>query len=311
MIVDVQRLLDALEVHYKRRGDRLWARCPNPDHDDPVPSWMVWDDPGSRRHGRHRCYGCGLRGGPVELVMAARGVDAQAALEMLRTGDLEVSFLSAEVELVKHGFGRSPVVVPEGVRFAPLDEWPGAPRNYARERCLSAESVDRWSIGYAVDGDLAGRVVIPALDAQGDLVGYAARDFLGRRRKMMTPPKTGMQVPMGMHLWPSTESKPEPLVVVEGPFDGIAVDADVHTPVLVLQGSNPDDSVLALAASPRFSCVVLLTDPDKAGDRVAEQFGGIARWSRVMRVRDPEGRDPAKLHEDGALKRLLVKELRL
>lgn len=301
MNVDVPRLLQALGVGYEAKGARLWSRCPNPEHDDHDPSWFIWNSPGEDRHARHRCFGCGFHGGPVGLVAELLGLEHSKAKEWLERGELDVPLLDVSVVMLEPGRGR--VRLPDGVVVGRgLDEWPTVARRYAEDRGLDDELVRRWRVGYALRGDLRGRLVLPVLGPGGKLVGYQGRTFLGGDHVRYLHPPAGRPVVYGQHLWPPHGERRR-VVAVEGPFDAVAVDAATRLPVGALLGSEVHPrQLLALST---FDRVTVLTDADEAGDKAASSLESLCRHVELDRVTLPEGLDPDDLVR-GDLRELLL-----
>jgi len=80
--VDILKLCSLLGIEGELRGENLTAKCPvNPDHDDKSPSF------GIKIHGEGKgvwnCYGCGMKGNAVHLIMLIKGVDRSEAESIL------------------------------------------------------------------------------------------------------------------------------------------------------------------------------------------------------------------------------------
>lgn len=298
-LVDVPNLLERLGVKAKRKGREWWACCPL--HEERTPSWQMRDDTDDpEKHGRWRCLGaCHTGGGPVGLVMGILGTDAKGAWQWLREGTLiERVPLSIEYDdeapsLARFVFGFR---LPLGVQFGSLEEWPEAARNYIKSRGVTEEQVDRWGIGYAVDGKLARRIVIPWRDAAGKLLGYTARTYLPGEKRYLEPGKdegAARGAVYGEELWPAP-GKRDVVVVTEGSFDGFAVERATGLPFGAACGSQfLPAHASKLSTFPR---VIVVSDPDKAGkqmrDAIVEQLG---RWSCVSFVELPKGFDPGRI----------------
>lgn len=280
--VDVPRLLERLGIETQRKGRELWAPCPV--HEDRDPSWQMRDDPGSSRHGYHRCFGCGFGGGPFALVMRVLDCEPVEARDFLAGHDVER--VDVEVRVEARRARRTFEMPPEVEMGRPLSGWPSAARAYLESRGLGGEEVARFGMGYAVDGVLAGRVVVPVVDYEGRLTSYAARSFLGHAKRYLEPPAfTGCDrsAVFGEHLWPP-EGERDLLVVVEGPFDAIAADAAGLATGAVRGSSISTEQALSLSTWTR---VRVATDPDAAGDKAAVEIAGaLARHvADVVRVR--------------------------
>lgn len=303
-IVDVPKLLEALGAKNVRAdGVEIWASCPLGTHRDSNPSFQIRNEPGDEHHANWRCFGCHEHGGAVGLVRKAKGVGGKEARRILV--NLHVSYEGAprkeggvEVDLRIRTLGDAPFVLPAGVVRAPLARWPGPIRAYAESRGITAWQVERWGLGYAVAGGLSMRVVFPVEDETGRLGSYSARTVVGDRKRYLTPGKDERALPgaiFGRRWWPAPVVLPDGstvrrgrCVIVEGAIDGLAVERATGDYFGALSGSYADPAQWLHFAT--FELLVLLTDPDKAGDRVAEEYA-LAGGPAVVRARLPIGLD--------------------
>lgn len=301
--VDVQKLLDRLGIEGKRKGRYFEARCPSPVHEDRNPSWRI-----SLDGGQHQCFSCGFYGGAVKLVMSTLGVNADAAVKWILSGDLAApQVLEVEVEVMRPVL-RGGFKLPAGVIIAPLVEWPGPARDYASSRGLTVEQVDRWGIGYAVDGRLAGRIVFPVRDREHRLISYTARTFVGDRKRYLEPKASEGSVEGAV--FGEEHAVPDSVIVVtEGALDALAVERAIPLQtkdwtkwsVAAIYGSGVLPAHLNRLAG-KYLGVVVVTDSDPAGDRAADEIqSGLGRWMRVRRWRPPEGWDCCKLATSGRI----------
>lgn len=201
--------------------------------------------------------------------------------------------LPRRVEVVSKTEARRLVVPPE-VRF---DDWPERYSEYLTERRhMSWEQITRWGLGY-VDRDssseLADRLFLPARDAKGSLLSYTARAVGNARRRYREPRReegASDAAILGEAAWPGLPG--DVVVVVEGGFNGYAVERASPRPVAfaALMGSSLHPlQVLKLTRFPR---VVLATDPDKAGEKAAIALrGALARYCQVSQLSIPAGQD--------------------
>lgn len=301
MRVDVPALLTRLGIKAQLRGREWTALCPNPEHDDKHPSWRMREEPGSKKHGAHKCHACGLGGGPDELVMAVLGMEREDARTWLQGAAMAEPPMAESVELVVGRLSSKMQLPPGVITGRTLDKWSASARAYAERRGLTAAQVERWQIGYAVDGRLGGRIVIPKQDSDGVLRGYSARSFIGDPKKYLeASPKEGGSawVVFGERYWPD-ERWSSTLVVAEGALNALALERAGYGYVAATSGSTLHPMVAAKLAS--FARVIAVTDPDDAGDKLAatiEQM--IARHStKFYRLRLPSGRDAQDLGDQG------------
>lgn len=281
--MSAEALLQKLGIRYERRGRKLLAVCPNPEHRDRKPSWAAWED--DRGRVWHRCLACDFGGGQALLVrvVLGAGVKIGKLTDEVAIGEVVVE----EMDRTLHG-----VEVPEDVIVAPFDEWPDAPRVYLAGRGWTAETVERWGAGFSVQAE---RVWIPIEGEDRRLEGWTARSWVGADPKYWTCSRKQGARPGALFGCPHWKKAHEAVVVVEGPFDCVAV-SELGFSAAALTGSymHPDQA-RKLA---RFPIIVVATDPDKAGTKAATLVSGLGRWSRIGRALMPEGMDPAALYAD-------------
>lgn len=283
-----------------RRGPRAWLRCPY--HDDKSPTNFFVRIAGERS-GQNHCFSCKRGGGLTYLVMHVRNCDEKAARAFIAALGKGYEPPRARVSVVSRQprLGRARFTMPREVVFEPLADWVALAREYAEGRGITQHEVERFGLGYAVDGRLAGRVVIPWLGAGRVAAGYSARTFVGAEPKYQTPPAdvgADRSVMVGEHLWPPLGER-RVIAVVEGALNGIALQRVAPAlPFGALGGSEVDPGhALKLATFPR---VLLLTDPDMAGDAAAAHLERmLARYCETNRVVLPRGNDAMDLVMNG------------
>lgn len=314
---DVREVLRRLGVAWREvpGGQRLVIRCPMGTHDDSHPSTHLAAT--GPRAGLWRCRSCSEGGDLVTLVCVARKLGShrdpaafRAALAWLRA---EVALVPEEYRAARVVLGsavRRPYELPPEVFLLPLPMWPSVARDYLAGRGVTAEQVLRHRIGFAVDGrKLAGRIVLPTLRADGTPASYAARSFVGEEPRYQTPgPDDGADtsVLFGEHTW----SGGRRVYVAEGGFDLLAVERalGVGTQLAGLSGSNISTTTMAKVSA--FPEVVLVTDPDRAGNAAAAKLrAALLRHRRTLRVSLPSGIDANRFEQDcgaDALRRILL-----
>lgn len=300
----MEALLKALDIPYKRHGYNLTALCPSPDHNDSKPSWTIVDRPGSAKHGGHKCWSCGFRGGPWELVIAVRGVDEDGAAD----------FVKAIVTGKPREFAGVPTVrvrvpppaayeycLPPGVCIPSLDgsEWPDVFADYLERRGVTAEQIIQWHIGFATRGPLAWRVVIP-VHTRGRLVAHVARAVFDDRERYDMPTRRGRNV---RNAQPEAALFGEPLLdptfpvltIAEGSFSKLALDRAGAPNTVALLGSDWSAEKAAILTVMPWQHVIVATDPDDAGDRVARSISMNFRSKKISRIRLGESPDDCEL----------------
>lgn len=281
----------------EKRGTRAWTLCPFHQKPTDPNSWATafFIRLRGTRAGQYHCFTCKNGGGLLELVMHVRGVDVKAAEAAIKLATESYEPPKVRVRFVERSpaLGRTRFRMPKEVVYDALEDWPSLARKYVLPRGVTQEEVDIYGLGYAVHGRLAGRFVIPWLDGRRNVAGYSARTFIGKDPKYLTPhpsenPDLGVMV--GEHLWPETRNR-RIIIVTEGALNGFAIRRvfpEISFGALGGSEINPIH-VVKLGTFPR---VILVTDPDAAGDKAADALRGmLGRYSALERVRLPSGKD--------------------
>lgn len=299
--VDVERLLAALGIKAELRGTKWLASCPAPDHPDENPSWFIRDDPGERWHGSHNCRSCGLSGGPWELVSVVRGIPLDEAAKFVAALSGGPRELPRDVPEVKVVMGRRRRVyqLPPGVEVpASIAEWKPAALAYLRKRSITDDQILRWGIGFATVGPLAWRVVVPVI-VRGRLVAYVGRAIFddGRPRYDMPSRVDGARPDVAVWGEPGFDRTRGAITVAEGIFSALALERCGAPNPCALLGSQLTPQKIAVLSE--WPVILVATDPDKAGDKVAEDIGKqLSRHCWVQRVTldaSPDDADPRRL----------------
>lgn len=311
--IDIPKLLERLGIQARvvGSGEKLAASCPNPEHDDKRASWFIRNVPGRPYHGAHACQGCKFRGGPNILVETIMGLHDDELREYLSNLNAPPP-LPTRVELEFTGRRRpAAFALPPCFQFKPIGEWPDEHRTEVLRRVRSTQ-VERWGLGYVtrcrcvhmigarrVLGRHRNRIAIPVHDDHGIVCAYTARAVGKANAKYVEPgdAEHARHAILGSRYW----SDRKYLVVVEGPFDAFACDRislenGWGLAVAALRGSSPHPPTLIRLA--QFENVLLLTDPDKAGENARQNIlAAVGRHARVVSMVLPKKTDPAKLVE--------------
>ena len=243
------------------------------------------------------CQACKWGGDLADLVQHVRGYATKtAAYDWLEEHGAKVEredLVAPALELTTGQRQRAAFRMPRGFEAGPLSTWPTVPREYALSRGLDARQVATWGIGYAAEGRLNGRLVIPVVSRQGVLSGYMARawDKAARRRYLYPHESEGadLDAVFGEQRWVRGTT----CIVTEGALKSLAVErvfpAWSHA---ALGGSGVRPMQLAKMAAAGFASVVVMTDGDEAGDRVGTELRTqLKRYVYTTRCRLPPGQD--------------------
>jgi DNA primase len=89
---------------------------------------------------------------------------------------------------------------------------------YLKKRGITKEDILKYGIGYCEEGLYTNRIIIPSYDENGQLNFFVGRDIFDSKMKYRNSP-TSKDV-VGFELLINWD---EPIVLCEGPFDGIAI----------------------------------------------------------------------------------------
>lgn len=295
--VDVRRVLERLGIETKRQGRELWARCPF--HEERSASWRCKDDSTSEHHGIWQCFGScpeGRRSGSiVHLVRALLDLPTREdAWRWIREKGAEAPRKApSRVEIVL-GEQRPVLVLPEGVVVAPVAAWVSPARRYLVDvRGVTPEQAERWELGYAAQGLLAGRIVIPVRDGAGRLLNYTARTYVGAEKKFREPDKADgadKGSVFGERHWPAPGAR-RAVAVTEAALCALAVERATGMHVAAILGSELLPGHVARVGS--FEEIVILPARDAAASKLlGELKAQLGRWAKVRTARLPGGTDP-------------------
>lgn len=300
----VETILAAIGISIaNKKGRRIWAICPF--HNDHSPTNFFVRISGKRKTkegreydatGQNHCFVCKRGGSLPELVAFVRGIDIEEAKKFVDALGRGYAPPKRHVRVVSRlpTLGRTKFKMPMEIIFEPLDEWVTPARRYAKDRCLTAEEIELFRIGYAVDGKLAGRIVIPWMGRDRQPAGYSARTFVGDEPPYLTPSaaeNSDRRILFGEHLWPAPGPKREVVIVTEGSFNALAARRIMNVDIGGFGGVDNLEPAHAIKLS-TFKLVILLTDPDAPGDQAANALASmLGRHTMARRARLPENKD--------------------
>jgi len=315
--VSILQILDhyGLTGGLKRNGDSLSGTCPihkgeNPSEFRVSISKNCWN-----------CFSQCKRGGNIlDFVRLKENITLRdAALRIaewfalsMTDGAKQKSGANAEVETLKK---RAPVPAKETVAADESAE-PNKPLGfqlqnldqthpYLTERGLTIETIVDFGLGFCAKGSMAGRIVIPIHNPEGQVVAYAGR-WPGTppadTPKYKLPP--GFRKSLELFNIDQALKEPDdvPLVIVEGFFDCIKLVQHGVRRVVALMGSGMSQGQESLLCKYINSGdrVALMLDEDDAGREGREQI--LQRLATKMYVKiirfDQEGDQPGDLTED-------------
>jgi len=319
---DLSVLLDELATSTDRIGaGRRW-HCPLPDHDDHRASVTMYRD--RRGHERWRCWSGDHRGDAVDLVMTVTGRQRSDAVDWLagRAGMVPDRPLPA-VRKKRVPVQPSPAVVMDPIVGAyvtachrVLGSGGGREvRAWLHDRGISDDTITANLIGADPGRDMMRRkrglpygaslaATFPVFDPIGNLAYVQTRylDVEAAGRKYDNPAASLAPNPrLGFTVSPA-ELRNAPMLLCEGMPDALIAAQEGFEAVGLLGANAPDESIAARLANHldnrsetagTATGIVLVTDPDDAGRRVAETLAPMLteRGHQPTVVTPPDGFD--------------------
>lgn len=263
VIEDIKKRLPVSEVvsqyvKLTRKGDRHWGLCPF--HHEKTPSFTVLDSGGF-----YKCFGCGKGGSIFDFIMEMEHVDFPQAVEILaKKAGIE---LKEESEGERRQYNRQKAI---GELYDRLyrtyhsilltHPTAKAAREYLERRKVSAQTIERFQLGYAPDDPkwlygflrkndysdevlkesglfsrnyetlplFRNRIMFPIRTWQGSCVAFGGRDLSGESRaKYINTPDTSIyskrNVLFGFYESLPTIKERKEITLCEGNFDVISL----------------------------------------------------------------------------------------
>lgn len=157
--------------------------------------------------------------------------------------------------------------------------------NYLKSRGVTQSIIDKYEIGFALDGEYAGRVIIPSFDTEGYLNYFVTRSVnTNDRLKYKNPeaPKETLifnesRIDWSKNIW-----------IVEGVFDSFFVDNSIP-----LLGKFFNDKLWEMVYDKAEADIIICLDPDAWEDakKIYFKLSGGKLYGRVKIVKLPDGKD--------------------
>lgn len=288
--VDLVELLERRGVQLRRDGPRLKACCPI--HDERTPSFTVYIEQQPRKWW---CFGCNRGGEVIDLVCELDGLDKSQAINLLSdpTMDTPTPTSSTHAEPT----GPPPIdrdelndYLERAHQALLSDKRAGKARKYLRQRGVSGDEVRHYKLGWGLP------------DAPDRLRGLRKRVVFpcapwGAEGRTVTASDPKYRTVGEKHSWGLDGLDPtEPLVLVEGPLDRIALER-AEQPALALRGKTIRRDDAQLLAEHGFNRVYVWLDADTTADdldRLIRQLGEVGIVAEFVAGLS-DGRDPGDL----------------
>lgn len=157
--------------------------------------------------------------------------------------------------------------------------------NYLRDRGVTQEIIDKYDIGFALDGEYAGRVIVPSYNVEGDLNYFVTRSVNPRERIKYKNPEAPKET---LIFNESRIDWTKDIWIVEGVFDSFFVDNSIP-----LLGKFFNDKLWEKVYDEAQANIIICLDPDAWEDakKIYFKLSGGKLYGRIKIVKLPDGKD--------------------
>lgn len=239
-------------------------------------------------YGRHvyKCWSCGETHGTHGPL--GKLFDQYATKEQKKIYNL----IKPE-ELKKQEFKLNRLRLPEGFvtfkesnpRFIPHAE----AYRYLMSRGITDEMIEKYNIGYTVNGDFAYRIIIPSYDKNGELNYFIGRSWVNKRMKYKNPPSVPKdQIIFNEKLIDWNQD----VYLVEGAFDSFFLPNP-----LVMLGKKMSTLILETLYNNANGNIIICLDEDAWDDAFTlyHTLNGGRLYNKIKIIKPPKNMDVADL----------------
>ncbi|MBC8428225.1 MAG: toprim domain-containing protein [Candidatus Pelagibacter sp.] len=214
-------------------------------------------DKNSSNFGKAHCWVCNLSAHTIPQLLRKLGAPKTLIKEALQLVDEYVSYEKDKNE-IKHNVSLPNEYKPLYIKSNDLIYRHAM--NYLKRRNITPQEIVRYSIGYCDSGDYSNRIIIPSYDCDGKLNYFVARDmFPNSKFKYKNPPMDKNIVCFELFV-----NYNEPLVIVEGVMDAIAVRKNV----IPLLGKFLSKSLVKKLINKKVKTIYVALDNDARQDAI-------------------------------------------
>jgi len=157
--------------------------------------------------------------------------------------------------------------------------------NYLKGRGITQDIIDKYDIGFAYEGDYAGRIIVPSYDLEGTLNYFVSRSWNPKTRMKYKNPEAPKEL---LIFNESRIDWNEDIWVVEGVFDGFFVPNSIP-----LLGKFINDNLWEVLYERAKKDIIICLDDDAWEDakKLYYKLSGGKLYGRIKLVKLPEGKD--------------------
>ena len=164
--------------------------------------------------------------------------------------------------------------------------------NYLKRRGVTDEIIKKYDIGFAIDGDYMGRIIVPSFDKDGFLNYFVARSWNKYTKLKYKNPEAPKEL---LIFNESRINWEEDVWVVEGVFDSFFVPNSIP-----LLGKFLSDKLWETLYEKAKGRIIICLDPDAWEDakRIYYKLSGGKLYGRIDIVKLPDNKDLGDLKGD-------------
>jgi len=286
--MEYQLLLSGIEnilgKGHKKSKDNYAFHCPFCNHQKrKLEINLLTDDKGENRFA---CWVCGARGKTIFSLLRQLKVPADQAapvLSLIKKGTKYHYEVEEVVELPKE-FQSLWKASTQSVIANKI-------RKYLYNRGLNDLDFIKYNIGYCTSGEFTGRIILPSYDEHNKLNFFTARTYEDSFYKYKNP-STSRDIIFFENLinWE------QPLVLVEGPFDALAVRRNA----IPLLGKTVSKTLMKKIVENKVKELYVVLDEDAKREalRLCDTFLSLGKQVHLV---DLKGKDPSAIGFEQAL----------
>jgi len=233
----------------------------------------------------YKCWACGETHGthgPLGKLFDQHGTKKQKKLyDLVKPEELKIEDKKRIRLKLPEGFMKFKDSNP---RFIPHIE----AYKYLASRGINDEMIEKYGIGYTVQGDFAYRIIVPSYDKDGILNYYVARAWTPKKMKYKNPSVPKDEIIFNENKIDWTKD----VFLVEGVFDSFFLDNSI-----VMLGKKMSQLLFQTLYNKAESNIIVCTDGDAWTDglRIYNELNGGKLYNKIKIVKLPLNQDVCDL----------------
>jgi len=172
--------------------------------------------------------------------------------------------------------------------------------NYLKKRGITQEIIDKYQIGICMEGDYAGRIIVPSFNKKGDLNFFVSRSWNPKSKLKYKNPEASKDF---LIFNESLIDWKKDIYLVEGVFDSFFLDNSI-----ALLGKYVNDNLWEILYNKAKKNIIVCLDGDAFDDakNIYDKLNGGVLYGRVKLLKLPKDKDVCDLR--GQIDDYYVKE---